>query len=53
MRSHTEQARPIKLADGFIQRHHFLPKPTHLQNVRYLRYYIIQVIFKIFKKIQN
>lgn len=34
MKNHIEPKRQIKMADGFVQRHHFLPKSSHIQNVR-------------------
>ena len=33
MKNHIEPKRQIKMADGFVQRHHFLPKSSHIQNV--------------------
>lgn len=32
MKNHIEPKRQIKMADGFVQRHHYLPKSTHTQN---------------------
>lgn len=31
MKNHIEPKRQIKMADGFVQRHHYLPKSTHTQ----------------------
>ena len=39
MKSHIEPTRQIKVADSFVQRHHFLQKSAHVQNVINTYYY--------------
>lgn len=43
MKSHIEPKRQIKMADGFVQRHHYLPKSVHTTNVTFLEIYFKQI----------